>query len=289
MAVAHALLLLSAASALAFTTESPDLAAFVVPTASRFTAAGNRAPAIRPAASRVRAAITEEARDVVEEKNNKKALNLLMAGTGRRELLLTTVIPAVGACIATLMFLAPLADIQSARALGTLGAMNPIPLVAIVGNCAAWLGYSFATSDKYVFAANMPGLLLGLFYTMSAIAVAAAPTRLLLEKLLLAYAAVVGASGFIASTKRLGSPQKVFGYVANGLLILYYAAPLSVLAKVIATRSAASLHLGLSAMSALNGALWCTYGLATKDAFVWAPNAFGVLVSSAQLLLKAIV
>lgn len=38
--------------------------------------------------------------------------------------------------------------------------LNPLPLVAIIGNCTAWLLYGCINRDPYVIAANEPGLLL---------------------------------------------------------------------------------------------------------------------------------
>ena len=46
--------------------------------------------------------------------------------------------------------------------------LNPIPFPVVVANCVAWVGYSIVTKDPYVFMANDPGLVLGLFYTFSA-------------------------------------------------------------------------------------------------------------------------
>ena len=44
----------------------------------------------------------------------------------------------------------------------------------------------------------------------------------------------------------------------------------------------------ISATSMLNGLMWTVYGLATGDVYVWAPNAFGAVVSAFQLFLCAI-
>lgn len=53
------------------------------------------------------------------------------------------------------------------RKAGDLGAINPIPFPVIVANCFAWLAYAFNNKDWYVLASNLPGLLLGLFFTLS--------------------------------------------------------------------------------------------------------------------------
>ena len=46
--------------------------------------------------------------------------------------------------------------------------LNPIPFPVVVANCVAWVAYAIVSKDPYVFLANDPGLLLGLFYTLSA-------------------------------------------------------------------------------------------------------------------------
>jgi hypothetical protein len=44
--------------------------------------------------------------------------------------------------------------------------LNPLPMVAIWANCTAWLIYAFIKADPYVFFANEPGLLLGIYMTV---------------------------------------------------------------------------------------------------------------------------
>lgn len=197
-----------------------------------------------------------------------------------------TVAPTLGALFANAMFLSTLSAVLAARDAADMGSLNPIPLVAIAGNCMAWLGYSFATRDAFVFAANLPGLLLGLFYSLTAARLSASYRSV--ELLLLAYAAIIGVSGFSASMLGGARARALTGAVANTLLLAFYSAPLTALAKVLATRSSESLHAPLSLTSCLNGALWTVYGLAKGDPVIWAPNASGAIVAMVQLLLIAI-
>lgn len=46
--------------------------------------------------------------------------------------------------------------------------LNPIPFPIVIANCVAWVAYAIVSKDPYVFLANDPGVLLGLFYTLSA-------------------------------------------------------------------------------------------------------------------------
>ena len=51
------------------------------------------------------------------------------------------------------------------------------------------------------------------------------------------------------------------GSTAVGVLAIYYTAPLTSLAKVVAERDSSSLHWPLCAMNIVNGLLWFAYGL----------------------------
>ena len=102
--------------------------------------------------------------------------------------------------------------------------------------------------------------------------------------ILLSYLFVLISAGWVA-VKCTMPAKDVFGYVANGLLLLYYAAPLSTLAKVVRQKSSASINAPLSFMSVVNGGLWTSYGLAVSDGYIWVPNFVGVVLSSVQLAL----
>lgn len=60
-------------------------------------------------------------------------------------IILEHVFPAVGVILATQMFLAPYKDVQKAIRAGSLGELNPLPWVFMLGNCAGWISYSFLT------------------------------------------------------------------------------------------------------------------------------------------------
>ena len=67
----------------------------------------------------------------------------------------------------------------------------------------------------------------------------------------------------------------LWGFTANAILLMYYAAPLSTIITVIKTKNAASLNLPLSVMQCINGCLWLGYGLAVSDPFIYVPNGIG--------------
>ena len=58
-------------------------------------------------------------------------------------LILQFICPGIGVILATLMFMAPLKDVQKAIKAGSLGELNCLRWVFMLGNCAGWILYSF--------------------------------------------------------------------------------------------------------------------------------------------------
>jgi solute carrier family 50 protein (sugar transporter) len=65
-------------------------------------------------------------------------------------------------------FTAPVQDLRRALQQGSLGALNPFPWAMMTGNCLGWIVYGFYTRDAFVFAANVPGLILSFWLNMGA-------------------------------------------------------------------------------------------------------------------------
>nr|CAB3460579.1 unnamed protein product [Digitaria exilis] len=64
-----------------------------------------------------------------------------------------------------------------------------------------------------------------------------------------------------------------------------YAAPLTVMKRVITTKSVEYMPFTLSFVSFLNGICWTTYALIRFDIFITIPKAMGTLLCTLQLVL----
>jgi len=205
------------------------------------------------------------------------------------KLLLHHLVPGLGAIIACLMFASPMQAVLKAKRTGIIGQLNPLPLVAIIANCVGWLIYGAMNSDPYVMAANYPGLLMGIFMVMVTYALASPETRDSVINALLFFAFVISSACIYISLFVPSDQGSLYaGYLAVFILLIYYASPLSVVFKVLATRNSASLHWPLSIMSVINGSLWVAYGLGVKDVFIYGPNGVGVVLGFFQILLVLI-
>jgi solute carrier family 50 protein (sugar transporter) len=85
------------------------------------------------------------------------------------EIVLEYVCPGAGTITAMLMWVAPWKDVQQATARGRLDDLNPLPWAFMLGNCIGWVTYSILIQNIFVLVANVPGLLLSVYYNMQAL------------------------------------------------------------------------------------------------------------------------
>lgn len=184
--------------------------------------------------------------------------------------------PGLGAGIALVLFLSPLPTCLRVAKRGYLGDVNALPFVMMLANCAAWMFYGALITDFFVYAANIPGVLGGLFYTLTCFRFSKAAAQNAMTAIALGASAlfcVVGAADMAVLSP--SASKTLWGSTAVAVLGVYYAAPLATLAKVVRERSSSSLHWPLCLMNAVNGSLWFAYGLALRDMFICVPNGVG--------------
>eukprot|EP00878_Enallax_costatus_P035882 GHUV01040127.1.p1 GENE.GHUV01040127.1~~GHUV01040127.1.p1 ORF type:complete len:217 (+),score=21.48 GHUV01040127.1:162-812(+) len=203
------------------------------------------------------------------------------------DLLMKHIAPGLGCVVAWLLFSSPFKAVLQVRQSRALGSLNPLPLVAMWANCVAWLVYSFITTDVYVLASNIPGLLLGSFMTISCYGFADEKTRNTMLQGIMFFATLLTAAGMSISFGDYDHKAaiNIWGYTTVFILLIFYSAPLSVLAEVLRTRSSAALYLPFAVMNMVNGLLWTAYGLAVPDAFIYGPNMVGAVFGGLQVAL----
>eukprot|EP01026_Neomeris_dumetosa_P028081 TRINITY_DN2277_c1_g1_i9.p3 TRINITY_DN2277_c1_g1~~TRINITY_DN2277_c1_g1_i9.p3 ORF type:complete len:268 (-),score=18.84 TRINITY_DN2277_c1_g1_i9:748-1551(-) len=197
--------------------------------------------------------------------------------------------PVIGTILATIMFGSPLPAVLKVRAAQDLKELNPLPFPIIAVNCIGWVAYGVITQDFFLYFANMPGALLGVFYTLSCVLWAPKRQQDLIMLVFLIFAFIFGTELFTLSIVEASKSAVEFaiGLTNNIVLTIYYAAPLSVLYKVIVTRNAASLYLPLLLANTVNGSMWFVYGLiGLQDPMIWIGNGMGVIFGVISIILK---
>ena len=160
--------------------------------------------------------------------------------------------------------------------------------------------YAAMIKDYYIFAANFPGFILGLFYSFSSLVVLSQSKSQSdsvmysrLENLIL-----VGSTYFCFLSMHVGitldASQAEYGrnlvaYSGIVCCTCYYAAPCTDIAQILRTKNASSLYPPMLIANGANASLWMTYGYFTlKDSFVYGPNFVAVVLVCFQFSLVCI-
>lgn len=177
---------------------------------------------------------------------------------------------------ASLIFLSSYKQVEASVQSKSLANHNPLPYPMIVGNCLAWLLYSFLIKDYWVFFSNIGGIGLGLYYTLLVFGIASQDVyqkertqiiQFLLGGVIFCFTGAFFAFVILAdTTNAVNAHQKtMMGVVAIVELIMFYASPLSTLFQVIKTKNAEVFQWPLSVTCFLNACLWTFYGVALND------------------------
>ncbi len=203
------------------------------------------------------------------------------------DLLTSRIAPVLGVFTSEFLALGPLSAILACRKSKSLGELNPLIFPLLFGNSIGWVIYSSATRDPYVFAGNAGGVVLSLFYLLSAYSLttcAATKSRLeVITLFLLALWCSVGFSAAMMDDKALG--VHVIGFLGNVVVFLLFASPLLTFSKVVSTKDSSSINRPFAFCQVLNCVTWFAYGLAISDVYIALPNFVGLLLGLAQVVL----
>ncbi|XP_004365230.2 hypothetical protein CAOG_00359 [Capsaspora owczarzaki ATCC 30864] len=191
---------------------------------------------------------------------------------------------SVAAIIATVaVFASSIPAVREIERSRTTGATSIVPYVAGIVNCVLWTSYGLLISDPTQIIVNGIGsglyiYYLTIYFSYTNDAVTARRTTLLGFCYIAAAFTWVGGM----STTRAEVTWNL-GIVGALTTILFFAAPLSLLVRIVKTKSTDGLSRPLAWLGCLVCMLWVAYG--RNDPFVWQPNALGLLLSLCQVAL----
>ncbi|GAB5370267.1 hypothetical protein AAMO2058_001477900 [Amorphochlora amoebiformis] len=202
----------------------------------------------------------------------------------------TIICPLIGAMLSTLLAFAPLPAIKKAKALKEL-TTNPAPYPAMFANAANWVVYAFVIKDPFVFIGNLPGMVMGLYYTISAFDVSKNKShRRIVRKMIYGYALLfpVMTAVLCIIIQNDYITQLVVANFSMICLILFYGAPLVEASNVIREKCSKALDARLAACCIANALMWLIYGIALFDLALIIPNALGIVLAGFQIVLLLI-
>ncbi|XP_045812431.1 bidirectional sugar transporter SWEET5-like [Trifolium pratense] len=170
---------------------------------------------------------------------------------------------------------------------------KPDPYLATLLNCAFWCFYGlpFVHPDStLVLTINSVGLVFEFVYLTIFYIYSTNKGRKKLVLYLLIEAIFFAAIVLITMLALHGTKKRslIVGVLCDVFNVMMYAAPLTIMAKVIKTKSVKYMPFWLSLANFLNGLAWTTYALIHPfDIYVLVSNGIGVVSGIVQLMLYA--
>ncbi|KAL5231391.1 hypothetical protein ABZP36_030167 [Zizania latifolia] len=170
----------------------------------------------------------------------------------------------------------------------TTGGFSSVPYVVALFSSVLWIAYALVkTNSRPLLTINAFGAVMEAVYIIVYLVYAPRKARLrtlayfLLDVVAFALVVVVTLRFVTSNTHQV----KFLGSVCLAFSMAVFVAPLTIIFKVIKTRSVEFMPVTLSFFLTLSAVAWFCYGLFTKDPYVMYPNVGGFFFSSVQMAL----
>ncbi|KAK9707593.1 hypothetical protein RND81_07G207200 [Saponaria officinalis] len=191
-----------------------------------------------------------------------------------------------------MVYLAPLPTYYRIYKKKSTESFQSVPYVVAMFSAMLWLYYALLkTKEYYLLTINSSGCIIEAFYIAVFLTYASRTARICTAKLFFSLNIVAFSAIVIIIQLILTSPSKrvqVLGYLCAIFSIAVFAAPLSIMVKVIQTKSVEFMPFPLSFFLTLCAVIWFVYGLLRQDLFISIPNVFGFLLGLLQMILYII-
>ncbi|KAJ9169283.1 hypothetical protein P3X46_017490 [Hevea brasiliensis] len=196
----------------------------------------------------------------------------------------------LGNIISVMVYLAPVPTFfRICRKKSTEG-FQSLPYLVALFSSMLWLHYAMLKKDALLLITiNAFGCVIETIYITLYIAYASKENKISTFRLLLSmnlglFSIIVILTHFaVKNSVRV----QVLGWICVAVSVSVFAAPLSIVAQVIRTRSVEFMPFNLSFFLTISAIMWFVYGLFTKDMCVALPNVLGFILGLLQMLLYA--
>ncbi|XWS32779.1 hypothetical protein CRYUN_Cryun22dG0018800 [Craigia yunnanensis] len=202
------------------------------------------------------------------------------------------IVGIIGNVISFFLFASPIPTFKNIYKKKAVEEFKPDPYIATVMNCMLWIFYGLPIvhpDSTLVVTINGVGLAMELIYLTIFFIYAPKKGRLkvigwlCIEILFLCVVALCT----LLLRKTHDQRSVIVGILCVIFGVLMYASPLTIMRKVINTKSVKYMPFYLSLANFLNGLVWVTYALIRFDLYILIGNGLGALSGAIQLILYA--
>ncbi|CAN6363004.1 unnamed protein product [Urochloa humidicola] len=196
----------------------------------------------------------------------------------------------LGNIISFMTYLAPLPTFYRIFKSKSTEGFQSVPYVVALFSAMLWIYYALLKSNEFLLiTVNAAGCVIETIYIVIYLAYAPKKAKLFTAMILLLLN--VGVFGLILLlTMLLSAGEKrvvLLGWVCVGFAVSVFVAPLSIIRKVVVTRSVEFMPFFLSLSLTVSAVVWFLYGLLIKDKYVALPNVIGFTFGVIQMGLYA--
>nr|GMC74398.1 bidirectional sugar transporter SWEET5-like [Ipomoea batatas]GME06672.1 bidirectional sugar transporter SWEET5-like [Ipomoea batatas] len=203
-----------------------------------------------------------------------------------------TIVGIIGNIISCFLFLSPAPTFSKIIKSKSVQAFKVDPYLATILNCAMWVFYGmpFVHPDSLlVVTINGAGLVIEAAYIIIFFIYSKPKQRKKIVIALIVEAIFFAAIVTVTLTVLHGTKKRsaLIGIVCIVFNVLMYTSPLTVMKRVITTKSVKYMPFYLSLANFANGCVWFCYAFIKFDPYVLIPNGLGALSGLVQLVLFA--
>ncbi|XP_021845860.1 bidirectional sugar transporter SWEET15 [Spinacia oleracea] len=203
-----------------------------------------------------------------------------------------TIVGILGNIISICVYLSPLPTYYRIYKKKSTEGFQSVPYVVALFSAMLWLYYALLKKKEYfLISINSVGCIIETLYIAFYYVYASRKARIFTGTLVLSLNLVIFSMIVLIVQLKLndGIDQvKVLGVICAVVSIAVFAAPLTIMVKVIRTKSVEYMPFTLSFCLTLCAIIWFAYGLLRKDPFISIPNIFGFVLGVLQMVLYAV-
>nr|AYV91994.1 SWEET13a [Saccharum spontaneum] len=194
----------------------------------------------------------------------------------------------LGNVISFMTFLAPIPTFYRIYKSKSTEGFQSVPYVVALFSAMLWIFYALIKSNEtFLITINAAGCIIETIYIVMYFVYAPKKAKLFTAKIMLLLN--VGVFGVILLLTLLlfkgGKRVVMLGWICVGFSVSVFVAPLSIMRRVIQTKSVEYMPFSLSLSLTLSAVVWFLYGLLIKDKYVALPNVLGFTFGVVQMVL----